>query len=63
MINGQEFTFKGKLYKFDRYFQYSNREEVLVSGYRWVKTKQKFSGVCLLIGRKSEIEKEEEKAS
>jgi hypothetical protein len=32
---------------------------VLIAARRWIKSKQKFSGVVLLVCRKSEVEKEE----
>jgi len=62
MIKGQEFEFKGNKFQFDSYFQYKTptNSPVLIAAKRWIKSKQKFSGVVLLIGRKSEIEKEGE---
>jgi hypothetical protein len=61
MIKGQEFEFKGNKFQFDRYFQYQTpaNSPVLIAAKRWIKSKQKFSGVVLLVGRKEEIEKEE----
>jgi len=59
MVQGQEFEYKGNKFQFDRYFQYKTPENspVLIAAKRWIKSKKKFSGVSLLIGRKSEIEK------
>ena len=58
MVNGQTFTWNGNRYKFDRYFQYASpaNSPKLISAKRWIKSKRKFSGVSLLIGRAAEIE-------
>jgi hypothetical protein len=61
MQQGQEFEYKGNKFQFDRYFQYKTpaNSPVLIAARRWIKSKQKFSGVVLLVCRKSEVEKEE----
>lgn len=63
MKKGDTFTYNGKLWQFDSYFQYKPTKDQpnppkLVAARRWIKTTQKFSGNALLICRADQIEPE-----
>ncbi len=55
LTKGQEIVLNGKLYQIDQTeVQYGGR--LMVSGFRWIKSKQKFSTVAYIIGTTQEIE-------
>lgn len=49
MTQGQTFTHKGKLWSFERSFQYKGSDRVLVAARRWIKSTQKWSGTVLVV--------------
>lgn len=58
MQHGDEFEYNGNRYQFDRYFQYKTpvNSPILISAKRWIKSKQKFSSISLLIAKKGDVE-------
>lgn len=57
MTKGQTFTYKGKLWSFERAFQYKGSDRVLAAARRWIKSTRKWSGTVLLVCSIEEAER------